>query len=271
MPTYTWDFGNGNTYTGFGDPSQVYSGISLYNVKLTASDIYGCKDSVTKVVKIDTPTASFTLSDTLVKCPPAFIDFKFTGSYYDSLTWLYGDGGIDQSGRLQFTKIYNIPNDYFPTLIVKSPGGCIARASKHILVQGPKFFPTLNPKGGCDTLTVFFSGTTVGTILDYKWNFGDGATDTTLLPATSHFYSAPSDYTTRYLASVTVKNDSGCSVTYIIDTVTVVAIKPSFGADKKVACDGSPILFNDLTKTNGTITNYFLGFWRRCHPERNEP
>jgi gliding motility-associated-like protein len=259
-PVYTWNFGNSNTYTGLGDPSQVYAGIGTYNVKLKVVDLFNCKDSVTKIVKIDTPVASFTISDTLVRCPPALIDFKFTGSYYDSLTWIYGNGDIDKQNKLAFTKIYNLPGDYFPTLIVQSPGGCIAKASHHILVQGPKVIPSLSPSGGCDTLTVFFNLITVGTIIEYRWDFGDNTMDTTTVPTNSHFYRAPANLTGVYLPTVTVQNDSNCSVTYPMSTVTVVGISSSFTTDKTVACANSTIQFTDKTKTNGTITNYYWDF-----------
>ncbi|HMH31721.1 MAG TPA: PKD domain-containing protein, partial [Puia sp.] len=146
-PTYSWDFGNGNVYTGNNPPVQTYGAIGTHNVILRAVDFYNCKDSMTKTVLIDTPTASFTLSDTLIKCPPAPITFTFTGRYYDSLTWVYGDGGIDKTNQLSFVKYYNVPGSYDPILIVQSPGGCIAKATHHVLVQGPKVIPNRSPAG----------------------------------------------------------------------------------------------------------------------------
>ncbi len=45
--TYKWDFGNGKTSTDISN-SSVYDSIGSYSVKLTATDQFGCKDSLLK-------------------------------------------------------------------------------------------------------------------------------------------------------------------------------------------------------------------------------
>jgi hypothetical protein len=59
-----------------------------------------------------------------------------------------------------------------------------------------------------------FTGQTIAT---YHWDFGDGSTQTTSSPTTSHTYAAIGDYT----ATLTVTDDIGCSTAQIFTGQTM--------------------------------------------------
>jgi hypothetical protein len=50
-----------------------------------------------------------------------------------------------------------------------------------------------------------------GTIASYRWEFGDGATETATSPLATHAYGAPGTYSAR----VTLTDDEGCSTTFV--------------------------------------------------------
>jgi gliding motility-associated-like protein len=262
-PNYNWNFGNGQTSSSFSPPGQTYSSIGTSLIKLIVSDSYGCADSMKTNIVVNSPVASFTESDSVSNCPPLQESFTFTGSYYNTLIWNYDGVTIDQD-ILNPKHIYAIPGTYYPTLTVISPGGCSATATDTVTIYGPQLNSfAYAPTGGCDTLTVNFSVGTSKGVTKYVWNFADGSSPvTTDTPTVSHFYTAPANYQGSYLPTVTLTNDSGCTVTYdnLKDTITVVKLKAQFLVSKLAGCVDSILHFQDQTKTNGTIINYFWDF-----------
>jgi len=262
-PVYNWTFSNGQTSTKFIPPPQIFNTKGIDTARLIVTDpAYGCADTLIHKIVVDLPVASFTLSDSSTNCPPLIENFTFTGSYYHSLIWNFDAVTLAQN-ILNPQHIYTIPNTYYPTVTVISPGGCVAKATDTVTVYGPQLNTfRYNPNHGCDTLTVNFSVSTSKDIIKYIWNFGDNTSVTNDSPFVTHFYVAPSDYQSLYLPSVTLTNDSGCTVTYdhLGDTIFVIDIKASFATSRLVGCSGYPLGFHDATKTNGRITNYFWDF-----------
>lgn len=265
LPTYQWSVSNVVFSSAFNPPPPTFTTVGLYPIKLVGKDIYGCTDSVTKIVKVDTPSATFILDDSVSKCPPLTVHFNFTGKYSDSLIWNFGEGTILTGKLTNPVKTYlypSTPGVYTAILTAVSFGGCIAKDSAHIKVDGPSGTPTRTPSGGCDSATVFFSViVSGGTPERFVWNFGDQSLlDSTVIPSISHFYTSPSNYLGVYIPSVTLVNDSACRVTYTIPPVTIVGMKALFNMDKPTACADNLIQFKDSTLTNGNITNYFWDF-----------
>lgn len=54
----------------------------------------------------------------------------------------------------------------------------------------------------------------IGTIVSYRWDFGDGNVVTTLIPTTSHLYTVPGSYT----VTLTVTNSAGTSTTQVFSS-----------------------------------------------------
>jgi PKD repeat protein len=90
-----------------------------------------------------------------------------------------------------------------------------------------------------------------GTITSYQWNFGDGQSDTTTSPTTTHVYAAPGNYT----ATLKVTDDKGVSDTTTNPVVvTNAAPDAAFGTtiDKlKVSANGG-----GSSDSDGTVASY---------------
>lgn len=92
LTSYQWDFGDGNTLSGFA-PTHQYSGVQTYTVKLTATDELGCSSSTSNtlavlssplkpVVSIVSGAAKFCTGDSVllssvVPQPDALIKFNW--------------------------------------------------------------------------------------------------------------------------------------------------------------------------------------------------
>jgi gliding motility-associated-like protein len=252
--TYAWNFGDGTNSTAANPPAHDYA-LGNDTVSLTVTDQYGCIDSVSHAIIVDTPHASFNLSATLANCPPLIDTFTFSGSYYQTVKWNFGDGGT--SSLLNPVHFYTVPGTYFDTLIVTSHGGCTDTAiSPPIQVFGPYGALTYSPLQGCHQLNVNFNVVT-SNVVKYVWDFKDGQTQNTLTPATSHTY----DSIGKYVPLVILTDPTGCAVPVLgIDTVIVTGSHPQFGYSAAVFCNNGSVTFSDSTKSIFPITNYLWDF-----------
>ncbi|HLX94006.1 MAG TPA: PKD domain-containing protein [Puia sp.] len=256
--TYAWNFGDGSNSTAQNPPAHSYP-VGTFPVGLTVTDQYGCVDSISHTIISDTPHASFNLSATMANCPPLIDTFTFTGSYYQSVEWHFGDGGT--SNLINPIHFYTIPGTYFDTLVVTSHGGCTETAvSPPIQVFGPYGALTYSPLEGCHTLPVNFSVSTTTAVIKYVWEFAPGipnATLSTTVPNASYTY----DSVGKYVPLVVLTDVNNCSVpVFGTDTIVIAGSQPGFGNTASVFCNNGSVTFNDTTHSIYPITNYLWDF-----------
>jgi gliding motility-associated-like protein len=259
-PVYTWDFKDGSTYIGPNPPLHNFSAVGTYPVSLSVLDSYNCAASFSNPIpiNIDTPNASFTMSASTSSCPPLNEQFTFAGHYASSYTWTFDNGGSAIIPNP--SSIYVLAGDYYPSLTVTSPGGCIATFSDHIHIDGPIGALSFSPLLGCDTLTVNFNVVTSNSV-SFNWNFNDGSTQITPGPITSHFYNHPGILN----PFVTLVDASGCKVPiYGTSAVEIDSIaQTTFKADKTLLCDSGAVVFTStsvVSPDTTKINNYAWDF-----------
>ncbi len=258
-PVYTWDFKDGTTYTGTNPPPHNYPLVGKYLVSLSIKDAYNCASTspVITPINIDTPNATFTMSSNYSACPPLVVNFKFAGHYDSLYSWNFDNTGI--SIIKDPNSIYSQPGDYYPKLIVTSPGGCIATYSDHIHIDGPIGALSYSPLVACDSLDVNFLVTTSNSV-SFTWNFNDGNTLNSVGPTTTHHYNIPG----AYFPFVTLVDAAGCKVNvYGTNQIEIDSIeKTQFIADKNQVCDNGIINFTNtvIVPAGTTISNYTWDF-----------
>lgn len=169
--TYQWNFADGATASTFSPTHQFLdaigsSGTQVYNVKLVATNFYGCKDSVTKPVTIiKIPDASVGNADPGVTYIPSIKTFKVctnTPSYLfqfqnlsttiptnGTYTIKWGDASVDSvftswpAGNI-IQHIYTIGAHKF-RMEITGPNGCIG-------IKEYTVFLGTNPAGGFNSL-----------------------------------------------------------------------------------------------------------------------
>ena len=253
--TYSWNFGDGNSSTEAA-PSHIYNSDGLYTIRLRITDEYGCTDEITRpqYVRIVTPVAAFTMSDSVSTCPPLIVQFTNQSTNQDSYHWDFGDNNFSTDASP--SHFYNVAGTYFPKLTITGPGGCIAVVTKRVVVRGPLGNFTYQNFRGCNPLTVNFAATTQSR-LSFVWDFNDGTTIISNDSIISHTYTMPGIYVPKMI----LRDAAGCEVPITgLDTIVVSGVAASFTADKLLLCSNGTVQFTNSTVSNDIITGYAWDF-----------
>jgi gliding motility-associated-like protein len=253
--TYLWDFGDNTTSTLF-SPVHSYLLDGDYTIKLTVTDIYGCTNTFIRpdYIRIRSPFANFTVSDSVGTCPPLIVQFTNTSQFMDTWTWDFGDGNT--STALSPSHFYNVPGIYTAKLSITSPGTCTSVKTKIITVRGPQGSFTYSPISGCSPLNVNFIGTSIDNV-SFIWDFNDGNTTATPDSILSHIYTIPG----IYLPKMILKDAGGCTVPILgIDTIKVNGVLASFTQDTLIRCNSGNVAFTNTSISNDVITGYLWNF-----------
>jgi PKD repeat protein len=139
--------------------------------------------------------------------------------------WNFGD--FETASGIRVSHSFPRPGTYTVVLTVTDPRGGVDFTNRSLAISGPAA-PTASFTATASGLTVAFnaaaSAVGVGaTITEYTWDFGDGTTQTTTVPAVSHSYpsaGAPATVT-PYPVVLQVKDSFGrTAVTSVVVSVT---------------------------------------------------
>lgn len=161
-----------------------------------------------QAVHAQVPVADFSGS-VLSGCAPLRVNFKDLSSG-DPKYWDW-DLGNNQLSKVQNPSVtYSQPGTYTVTLVVRNQSGANAvTKTEYITVYpSPSASLTADITTACLPASVQFTGTastTVGTISEWSWDFGDGATSNQQNP--QHTYTE----TGYYNVALTVTSSNGCS------------------------------------------------------------
>jgi PKD repeat protein len=212
--TYSWDFGDGQPGTGqylF----HIYSGPGTYSATLTVTDSVGT-ENITSVTIIVIPPNPYDPVALFSASPghgllPLQVHFDASASYapagsISSYDWDFGDGTAG-SGKT-VSHIYYRRGTVPVTLKVTDSSMRTATATKEILVlsKPTAFFTSRMLISTAPWIFGFDASASVdsyGTIVSYKWLFGDGTSGSgkTII----HSFPKQGTYTVR----LTVVNDQG--------------------------------------------------------------
>ncbi|HLP13925.1 MAG TPA: PKD domain-containing protein [Flavobacteriales bacterium] len=216
---YQWNMGNGNTYTNITTPPvQNYPTQGTYTVTLIAGNACG-HDTITTTIVIDSiPVADIT-STPLVGCSPLTVSTT-NNSYGNSITYQWFVDGVLVSTAA------NLPNQTFTappgnvavthTISLTVTNHCGSDTDAETITVHPAVVAQFTPVTAtiCEGASVTFTNTSLGDMLTYNWDFGDGTTSTLAGPHTHTYNTAGT-----YVVSLTVTGFCGTST--ITHTVTV--------------------------------------------------
>jgi len=267
--SYRWDFGDINVTTVSDSTiTHVYSTYGTYNVNLTVTDSDGLSDSDWKLVKIYIgPTADFSYSP----IPPIVneaVTFNASASSdpdgsVASYRWDFDDGNVTTVYTSTIVHVFTAPATYSVNLTVTDNDGFTDSIVKFVSLGQ---FPTadftwtpLNPLAGAlATFNASASTPNGGTIVSYRWDFGDGNVTTVADPIILHSYAAYGTYS----VNLTVTDSEGLSDS-VTKPVTVIAYpKASFVFSPTTPLAGESVTFNASASIpeGGTIVDYKWDF-----------
>ena len=251
-----WDFGDGNT-TNTLIPTHSYADTGWYTVKLIVNDVYGCSDSMVRnqYIRVDRPIANYIRDDSISSCIPFEVNFSNSSNFYIDQLWDFGDGGT--SSLQNPTHYFTSPGVFDVELLITSPGGCKDSITKTITVYdtaGTRL--AYSPLGGCIPQSVNLNVVTPSPAT-FIWDYGDGGSDTTMVPNISHLYTTYGNFVPK----VILVDPSGCIIPVPgFDTVRIVGAIADFGANDSLLCDQGAINFTDSSTFNDPIINYTWDF-----------
>jgi gliding motility-associated-like protein len=203
--TFQWDLGNGNTSTA-ANPSTTYTGTGTFNVTLTATSEFGCSGTITKPITLDGPTTAIKVPDTVCQNQKVWFVNESSGTP-QKVRWDFGNGQV--SPHLNDSTVYPAAGNHTVKL-VNTYAACVDSAIKTIYVRSsPDIDFSVSNAVSCKSpLPVTFSDATpVATIVDWKWDFGDGSSGTG--KTTTHTYSTTKP-TDSFNVSVIFTDNFGC-------------------------------------------------------------
>jgi PKD repeat protein len=217
--SYLWNFGDGNTSTEV-SPIHTYAGSGTYTISLTVTGVTNCN------------TASTTLVVTSVPPDPncfVYLTFEQTGMLtyqFEAVTnaanntvnynWDFGDGNTSTAPSPSHT--YDEAGAYLVVLTITTPDGCVAYACDFIFTfdcpvdtfwYGCQAMYGINytwdsTLTNFNPLTIQFQDLSLGSIIAWNWNFGDGTISTE--PNPTHTYAQ----TGLYTVTLAIETVDGC-------------------------------------------------------------
>ncbi len=202
--TYTWDFGDGTSGTGLTTTHQFRSS-SIFPVKMTVTDPRGASSSKTTSVTVAVPTpptGTFTVSPTPA---PSNVDVFFNASAVQwggrtitSYDWNFGDGsrgtGVTTTHRFSGVGSYTITLTVTdsagaqgilpPVTLTVGAAGSNGQAAFSITPTAPRVGQQVVFNASASTPS------TGGTIVSYRFSYGDGTVEDSSNPVQSHTYGA---------------------------------------------------------------------------------
>ncbi len=219
--SYKWDFGdtlNANyTISYLKNPVHTYPYAGTYSVKLIVTDEFGCTDTMIKpnYVKVGGPFGTFH-NDTAEGCVPLKVIFSFSINNADTFYIFYGDGSSDMNTFIgaPMKHTYTSPGQFIPFMqLIKwdfnyntgrfekcvqgfalndtisvlhfKPDFSIENSHQDILTNGAKALNINDSAYFNDKSEILPASIPVS----YRWNFGDGQSNSSLVYNLSHQYN----------------------------------------------------------------------------------
>lgn len=257
--SYSWDFGNGNTSI-LQDPVQTYSEIGSFYASLVIIGNGGCTDTMTKQIQIRGPQGSISYSP-LSGCPPLTVNFSSNTSNVKTYIWDFSDGVTDFTSDSTITHTYLNPGTFRPRVILADGQDCqipIIGTSDIKVVGVRSLIKELTNYTYCDSVTIFFSDSSIANdeIKRWNWDFGDG--DSSNLQNPTHTYKKPG----RFKVSLFVETKDGCSSVSNLPAEIVISASPkiSFNNDTTFCLPGQVLFRADRVLQDTTTLSWLWDF-----------
>ncbi len=265
--SWDWVFGDGATSTDQ-NPTHQYATAAIYDVQLTVENDLGCTHTIMQTVEVfEAPTADFIYeaNPACVGSDVLFTDQSTAGSgTITTRMWDLGDGNA--TNGQSFTHIYENAGIFTVQLITITSTGCSDTTEQQITIHAlpDADFDVANGCPGEMLSFIDLSSIPEGTISNWDWDFGDGATSTEQNP--QHSYTTDGVYN----VSLTVTSDFTCSE-MITNALTIYPL-PTADFIYGTACSGSPLAFTDQSLGNGaTIISWQWDFGDGATSDQQNP
>ncbi len=227
---YEWHFDDGSSPGFKNTHTVVYNDPKEYKVKLIVKDSLGCKDSITKPVRVLGYAGAFTYSP-VEGCVPLTVNFtSMVLGKIPTIIWDFGDGnsflGDYQQPNVTYT--YTKPGKYLPRLIFNNGLGCQIGSEGVDTILADDAIADFETGPACEYSVVEFVNKSYGVVRPLTithWEFHDGSFSALVNPKKK--YGAPG----KYRVQLYVKNQNGCEDTLEKDITIHTPVEVNAGGD----------------------------------------
>jgi gliding motility-associated-like protein len=226
-----WTF-PGMPPTSANPASTVFNNGGDVTVYLTLDPGGNCETIEPINLFVEEVSASFTTipepNPDIFSCSTPFDVQFFDGSSENTVSYFYvfADGGTSDQANPIHT--FNSPGVFIPTLTATTANNCSHTfLGPQVRIVSPHALFTVNPGEGCSPLEIFveYNGTTpVGSITNFKWDFGDGYIINSGSESETHIYTSPGEYE----IILTITDNEDCLGTYSFDITVGDVYEPEF-------------------------------------------
>ena len=227
---------------------------------MTVINSIGCNSTVDIPIQISAPVVDFDVFPSNRGCTAFDVQFNnltVSPAPVVSWQWTFGPAGATSTDENpMFT--YQNPGFYTVSLIAVDSLGCTDTLTRNNYISVFEAIPrfTADEPINCINNPIVFFNTSMGSGLNYLWDFGDGTTSTVTNPV--HTYTTNGVYD----VSLTVTDFNGCDSTLILPGyVTIADPLIQIQADSTFA-DCPPLLVNFSAQalTSHTFTDWNWDF-----------
>ncbi len=173
--TWQYDFGDGTSSIA-NDPIHPYTGSGSFNATLIVESSNNCFDTIVKTVYVNpVPVAIFQHE---YACQGEVVDFEDISflAVGDIVSWAWDfNAGESTSATQNPSYIFTNAGNYPVMLSVTSDSGCVGTVTNNVnVLTGPDADFTVAPIPALALEDVYYTDQTLGVIIDWYWNFGDG-------------------------------------------------------------------------------------------------
>lgn len=274
--SWGWDFGDplsgGNNTSSLQNPTHIFNrgGLPTYTVRLIVQNFNGCVDTVTKQVYVyPSPAVAFT-HDTACFTFLTHFNADTTIMHPDSIvtwSWNFGDGSGFSTDPVTTSHLYGAPGSYRVTLTVTDHHGCIDTVS-HLVKVNPLPIPEFSwSSPTCSNSPVCFTDQSIvpagytGYIAKWKWDFGDGTTQTIIIPASPNICHIFPTGTMNYTVTLTTWTSDSCTA-FKTHNINIIPSPIAGFTYSTTSCQNQSVQFTDQSQTNGggSITQWHWNF-----------
>lgn len=255
---FQWNMGNGNTYTNVTNPpAQVYTTPGTYTVTMIAGNACG-HDTITRTIVVDVPPVASITSTPLEGCTPLVVSTvnNSVGTPI-SYNW-FVDGFYAGSAATLPNQTFTAPPGNATqthTISLTAFNHCGTSTDAETIIVHPQVVAqfTNGPLTFCAGGSVTFNSNSLGDMLTYSWDFGDGTTATTPGPHTITYPTAGT-----YPVTLTVTGFCGTS-TLTRNVVVLPYPTASFTPSVSSGCAPLVVNFNNTSTTGATSYTWNFG------------
>jgi gliding motility-associated-like protein len=247
--TLQWNLGNGMV-SSVPAPTSFYSNETglpvVYEVSLIATSTYGCADTVSHNLTVNTSAIVDFAPSQYAGCSPLEITFSNQTLFADALSWVYGDGAVSSVADSLHTHQYiNAGNDaevMQMTLTAISNAGCSSSQSVEITVYPAVNADFLTPGSFCSPAQIGFVNTSTNAAT-YDWTFGNGMTSIVQNPTIN--FSNTTGANEVYDVSLHVTSAFGCVDSTSAPVILFATPTAAMTVSESAVCEAGPITISN--------------------------